>query len=491
MNQIYSTLHDFRVRVQNGLNYFFLVKKMGTRLGIGLLLVIGVFIALISAEMGVTIAGALFILTVGITFVLFCFIRLKLAYFVSLAIPFAFFVAERKFGVDLPLGVLIQVLIFLTLIFIVAKKLVNRDLSFSFLNYDVMYAMLAIYLFNILQILNPNMISVNGWLIIFKGNLGIIAGFIVVMYLLDMKFLRQFILLWMILAFISALYACYQEWFGLPQFEENWIRSDNLRFRRIFIKGSFRKFSLLSDPAAFGIFMASSSLVAIILSFSKLKPKLRVLSGFAALFMLMAMGYSGTRTAYAMVPAGLVIFGLMTITNRRTLIITILGILSFLFILFGPIHGNATINRFRTTFNADDPSLGVRDQNRAYIQSYVYDNPMGGGLMTTGDAGMKYNPNHALAGFPPDSGYLQRALEIGWIGLAIFMVFLFIGLKNGIKNYYRCNNIELKYYYLAFMVFTFSITIAIYAQLATTQVPISYIFYPVMGMMARMKSIDT
>ncbi|MFT7157361.1 MAG: putative inorganic carbon (HCO3(-)) transporter, partial [Parvicella sp.] len=288
-----------------------------------------------------------------------------------------------------------------------------------------------------------------------------------------------------------GLYACYQEWFGMPAFEINWIKSDNLRFRRIFVQGAFRKFSLLSDPAAFGIFMSSSSLVSIILLFSKIQLKYKALLAIGAAFMILGMGYSGTRTSYAMLPAGFTIFGLMTITNKKTLVLIVIGILGFLFLLFGPIYGNATINRFRTTFNSNDPSLEVRDVNRAHIQTYIHQNPMGGGLMTTGDSGLKYNPTHPLAGFPPDSGYLQRALELGWVGLLIFLALLFTAIRTGIKNFYQSKNSEIRYYYLALLVFTFSITIAIYAQLATTQVPISLIFYPVLGIMARMKYIES
>ena len=464
---------------------------MNSPLGAALIGLGSVFLAGFFVIAGYNLSLLLFLAIAGITFLFFCFIRPKIAYFISLAIPFVFFISERRFNVDLPLGVLIQALIFTVLAFILFKKAVNKDFSFSFINYPTTYAMFAVFIYNIIQVLNPNVYGIEGWLIIMRGNLGIIATYFVVLYLMqDIKFVRQFFIVWLSLAFISGLYACYQDWFGMPAFEINWIKADNLRFRRIFVQGAFRKFSLLSDPAAFGIFMSSSSLVSIILLFSKTKLRNKILLGIGAVVMILGMGYSGTRTSYAMLPAGLCIFGLMTITNKRTLFLIVIGILGFLFILFGPIYGNATINRFRTTFNADDPSLEVRDVNRAHIQKYIHANPMGGGLMTTGDSGLKYNPRHPLAGFPPDSGYLQRALELGWIGLLIFLTLLFVGIRTGIRNYYQCENSEIKYYYLALLVFTFSITIAIYAQLATTQVPISLIFYPVLGMMARMKYVE-
>jgi O-antigen ligase len=247
----------------------------------------------------------------------------------------------------------------------------------------------------------------------------------------------------------------------------------------------YRKFSLLSDPAAFGIFMCSSSLITIILAFRPTKRSYRALLLGASLFMILAMAYSGTRTAYAMFVAGLIMFLFMTINNKRTLIFSAVAIFAVFVLLFGPIYGNATINRIRSTFNSEDASLNVRDRNRATIQEYIYSHPMGGGVMTTGDAGMKYNPNHRLAGFPPDSGYLKIVLETGWTGLFLAVLFFYVCLRQGIKNFYHTQDENIRYYYLAITAMVFSISIGSYAQSVHTQVPIMLFFYPSVALLTR------
>lgn len=469
----------------------FIHEKLNNKLGIALFILMALFAAFVGAKLGL-IFGLLFFFGVsGVLFLLITYLYPAIGFFSALVIPFIFFIAERRFQQDFPFGAAVQAILFVTLIFILFKKLVNRDLSFKFLDNNVTYAFLALFIYNLIQGLNPNVSIIDGWLLVVKGNLALLCTYIVGLYLAqDFKFIRIFVIIWLVLAFISAAYACYQEWFGLANFERNWIHADNLRFNRIFVQGKYRKFSLLSDPTAFGIFMASSSIVAFILATRPMKTWVRLFLLFSALVMFMAMGYSGTRTAYAMVPVGILIFGFMTITNRNTLILAIIGALGFLFILFGPIYGNATVNRIRSAFNSDDASLNIRDVNRHSIQPYIYDHPMGGGVMTTGDAGSKYNPNHPLAGFPPDSGYLKIALETGWVGLLLYMIFLFVGMRNGIKNFYAEKEPAKKTYFLAFTTFVFMISIALYAQTVTTQIPISIIFWPLMGILHNLKNVE-
>src|SRR5690242_15203815 len=163
--------------------------------------------------------------------------------------------------------------------------------------------------------------------------------------------------------------------------------------------------------------VAVSTLILAAGPFSYLK---KVLLFAASGFMFFAMAYSGTRTAYIMVPAGIFLYALMTIYQKRTQILSLCFGIFFLLILFFPYNGSDTINRIRSAFAPkDDPSYMVRESNRALVQPYIYRHPIGGGLNTTGIMGLKYSPSHYLAGFPPDSGYLLTALETGWVGLAI------------------------------------------------------------------------
>ena len=141
--------------------------------------------------------------------------------------------------------------------------------------------------------------------------------------------------------------------------------------------------------------------------------------------MTLGMFYSGTRTTTVILPAGMALYLFMTIRSKTTIITLFASVLIALFVLYVPVD-NPVLNRVRSTFNSQDASLNVRDVNRHYIQPYIYAHPIGGGIATTGTEGLTYNPNHLLAGFPPDSGLLKAALEMGWIGLALTMFFYLV-----------------------------------------------------------------
>src|SRR5690606_2488622 len=119
----------------------------------------------------------------------------------------------------------------------------------------------------------------------------------------------------------------------------------------------------------------------------------------------------------------------------------------------------------------EDASLNVRDENRKSIQPYIYENPFGGGIASSGVEGMRFSPNHPLAGFPPDSGLLMTALETGWIGLLLNIIFLLSMIYSGIYYYFRMANEEYKKYIVAIICGIFSIMVTLYSQATIGQMP--------------------
>jgi cell division protein FtsW (lipid II flippase) len=250
--------------------------------------------------------------------------------------------------------------------------------------------------------------------------------------------------------------------------------------------GEFRIFSLFSDPSAFGLGMATTlvfSLVLMVYTKGFLK---KILLFLINLFLLFAVAYSGTRTAYFMIFAGICFYLLLTINQKRTLVVAFVLFLLFAFILFAPIYSNQTINRVRSTFEfSNDASMNLRDINRKKIRPYIYSHPIGGGLSTTGGAGETYVPEHILAGFDTDSGYVRIAVETGWIGFIIQCIFYFLILNSGLKAYMRSFNKLTRFYLLATLTCIFSFVIAQYGQDATDPTPLCFLFYPCLAFLAK------
>lgn len=470
--------------------YYISVQILKQPLFVLALIVVSVSIAFLSSKIDLL---ALFfpILLVGLIFVLVSIIKPELGFFAALILPMGSFELERYIKLNIPIGLLLQAIFFYLLIILLFKNRIKSTNGFNHVKNSISYVIIFTYCHFIIQGFNPNMDSFNGWLFAIRSITGIYLIYYVTLFIFnDLKIVKQFFYLWIILASICAVYACYQEWFGLPSFIINYIHSDPLKLGLYYINGKYRIFSLLSDPAAFGIFMSGSFLVTFVLILYSRTNLKRVLFIVAAFLMLLACAFSGTRTSYVMIPAGLLLFTLMTITNKKTLIVTTMVSLVFAVLLFGPFYGNVTLNRIRSTFNGDDASLNVRDVNRANIQKYIYDHPLGGGVMTSGVAGLEYNPEHRLAGFPPDSGYLQTVLEVGWLGLIILLLFFFISIRLALKRYYQSSDNRVKPYYLSVCLFVFSVAIASYAQVVVGQYPISLFIFSSLAIVSRLKEFE-
>jgi O-antigen ligase/polysaccharide polymerase Wzy-like membrane protein len=414
-------------------------------------------------------------------------------FYYVIILTFFLFDIKRMIDVDIPLGTLIDILILITFIGIVIRKLAKKEAFWKNCDHILVYAYLISFLYSVIEIFNPNAGSGELVLIIFRRYLTLqIFLYCSIQLFPDIASINRFFMIFFGLATLAAMYGCYQEWFGYPKYELDYIFSSQLLVGLYSLdNGNFRKFSFLSDPTSFGILMAAMALISIVMlrSTKGNVKKIAVITGLT--FFLLSMGYSGTRTAYAIFVAGIVLFILMTLTNRNTLIFAALSFIAFVVIIFGPIYGNATINRIRTTFEfSEDASYQVRDINRHSIQPYLQSHPIGGGIGSTGVLNMEQNSDHPLAGFPTDSGFLRAALELGWIGLIIHCALYFMVLQQGVRTYYGSKNRYIKTVVLACTVAIFCYVVAHYAQIAIGPLPGSFLFYSMIAIIIRLKQIE-
>jgi O-antigen ligase len=201
------------------------------------------------------------------------------------------------------------------------------------------------------------------------------------------------------------------------------------------------------------------------------------------LLQFMALGFSGTRTAYIMVPMGLVIMLFVNLRHRNTVIGALIFVFAFLVLMFGPFHGNPTVIRMRTAFSGgEDASLNVRDVNRHRIQPYIYSHPIGGGFLSCepGSGG-------DLDGFPPDSGYLRTALEQGWIGLLLIMINIYLVMQYMVANYFASRTEQEKQFTLVILCVMFSLVVSIYAQESSGLIESALLYYALNGISIKLK----
>ena len=468
---------------------FFLGNLNSTpvKLILGFLAVLAGFLAYHGLSLLVfAFSGAL----VGIIVLYYCLFKPLTGYYLVTLIAFFAFYPNHLLNRDLPLSTLVEFLIWIVFLGSFRQKRDIQKKRNSLLSSAVSIILIIYTMYQLVQFFNPEVDNKEGWIFVMRKFVGFLFLYIMAYRLIDTpsKF-RYFVKFWLVMAFIAAAYGCYQQWFGYLPMELRYIQSDPLEYKLMYQGGMLRKYSFLSDVVSFGVLSGSMAVMTLIFAINEKQKKRKYILFIATIIMMLGMSYSGTRTTTVIVPSGVALYLLMTIKSRTTLITLFASILIAFVIMFAPID-NPSINRIRSTFNSNDPSLNVRDVNRHYIQPYIYTHPIGGGLATAGVPGRRFNPGHFLAGFPPDSGLLQIAMEQGYIGLGLSILLYLMILYQFIFYYFKMKNPEYKLYAVAFASALFSIMITQYAQVSIGQIPGVFFFMSSISLSKRLMEFD-
>lgn len=465
------------------------IGKLGQPLLFGLL-----FFLTIAA--GFFAANGLGFVTFGIAGALICvlivyhciFYPLK-GYYLIIIVAFFSSFPQRIIQKDLPISTFVEVLVLFLFLGTFWKTKGDENSKGNLIKSGISIVLLVNILFFLIEFFNPDN-NPTGWLFGSKRFAVYILFFVISYRLINTpERFRYFIKFWLIMSFIAALYGCWQQWVGFFPFELAYLKNDPHEYALLFQGGVVRKFSFLDGVVTFGNLCGSMAVVATILALTSKKKKEKYQLAFVAWILFLGMSYSGTRTTTIMLPVGIALYILMTLKNKATLMTLFVTLLSVLFVMFAPID-NPTLNRMRSTFDSKDESLNVRTMNRKFIQPYIYDHPIGGGIGASGVEGMRFNPSHPLAGFPPDSGLLKLALDVGWVGLALSMMLYLMILYQGIYYYFKMRNPEYKRYIVAITCGLFAIMCTMYAQVSIGQIPNAFFFYGVMSLFKRLMEFD-
>lgn len=405
---------------------------------------------------------------------------LTAAYFIMLVINVA--------NVNFPLGTTMDALVGILLLAFILRQKFQRN--WQMLRNPISTMILVWIAYNLLEVLNPDAASRMSWIYTVRSVALFMLTYFLFMYKIrTVAFIKFLLKLWLAYCLFAALWSFKQEYIGLAGFEFRALSSNPTNIDLFFIDGRWRKFSIFPDPVTFSYNMVAGALLCIGLIMGPLSKTKKWILGILAFIFLWAMLFSGTRGAYVLVPAG--VFMLIVLNfNRNMLLLAIAGAIGFGTLIVMPTE-NKLIKRFQTAFApAEDASFNVRAANQKKIQPYILSHPMGGGLGATGVWGQRFAPESMLAKFPPDSGYVRVAVELGWIGLLIFCILMFTILRSGILNYYSIQDPMLKSICLSMLLIAFAINIGNYPQEALVQFPMNIYFYLVAALINITKQLD-
>jgi putative inorganic carbon (hco3(-)) transporter len=463
------------------LRYHVVEKKLNSVVGYVLMGALAVAIAYMSVFVSYK---STFMLVGGVTFCVIgvaCVLYPYFGYYTTIIVSCLIFSPERAFGLALPFGFAIEIYSYLTLLGVVTHSYAKQEIDRTFWRHPITVCLLVYLGFYTMQAVNPSLQSKLGWFNYYRKFISFFAFYFMTYCLLNSKErIRFFLKFWVVLITFLALYACKQQWLGFFQWESNWIMADEKRLELLYQQGLMRKFSLLSDPAASGVLFSAFMVFLLVLGLRTSNKKHKYwLYGFSIICFL-AFSYSGTRTGNVIFIGGVFFYALATITDKRTLRFVAAAAIGFILLLSIPVY-NPVLLRIRSTFEGSkDPSAAFRDMNRKRIQPYIYSHPIGGGINTCIPEGLIYSPGHYLASFPSDSGYLKLAVEQGWVGLALALIFYYLILRTGIKNFYRARAPEIRMWYIATLSFVFCLYIGQFSQIVIGQYPTIFLYYGAM-----------
>lgn len=463
--------------------------KLGQPVLFGILFLLtilaGFFAANGAAFVTFGIAGALLCVMV----IYNCVFHPLRGYYLVIIVAFFSSFPQRIVNRDIPISTFVEVLILFLFLGAAWKSRGDENSKGNLLKSGITIFVVINALYFVTEFFNPNNTPA-GWIFSSKRYAVYLLFFVISYKLINTaERFRYFLKFWLVMSFIAALYGCWQQWVGFFPFELNYLKNDPHEYALLFQGGVIRKFSFLDGVVTFGNLAGSMAVLTTILALTEKNKKRRNKLALVAWILFLGMSYSGTRTTTIMMPAGIALYVLTTLKNKATLMTLFVTIMAVLFVIFAPID-NPTLNRMRSTFDSKDESLNVRTLNRKRIQPYIYDHPMGGGIGASGVEGMRFNPSHPLAGFPPDSGLLKLALDMGWIGLALNILMYMMILYQGIYYYFKMRNEEYKRYVIAIACSLFSVMVTMFAQVSIGQIPNALFFYAVLALMKRLMEFD-
>ncbi|MEM6800267.1 MAG: O-antigen ligase family protein [Bacteroidota bacterium] len=465
----------------------FIADRFDSPLGYFFILFIGFGLAYFVGTEGVEVALATLGMVLAIPALMGALFHLRFGVYMTLTTS-VFILGVKRFVGDVPIGVFLDAAVIVMLFGLLIKQIKERDLSF--LKHPLSIFVIAWIGYSLFEGFNPYPRSIIPWIYTVRHIALLMLIYFVGLYVFSKaSYIRNLMRLWVGLSTLGALYGLKQVIWGFSAAEYEWIMADAGIFELYYLVDRFRIFSFFSDPTVFGIMMAASSLMCIpFLRDPNIGRWKRLGIGLLTILMLIAMIYSGTRTAYIIFPAGL--FFMTAMKPTRDMIVMSASVLMLgLGLLIIPTE-NQQILRLRTAFSPESSdSYQTRIQNQAYIQPIIQEYPIGNGLGTTGIWGQRFAPERLLSQFPPDSGYVRLGVETGWIGLLLFCSFMAAILWVSIRTYFRSKNEIQQRYALAFFGFLFALILAHYPQQAITQLPNSIMFYLSMAVIIRIRDV--
>ncbi|HEY9898612.1 MAG TPA: O-antigen ligase family protein [Pantanalinema sp.] len=299
--------------------------------------------------------------------------------------------------------------------------------------------------YQVLEVFNPLAPSLKFGVYGLRDTLRAVGAILVVYYFRSERKLKRFMVFWLGLLTVEGLYGIYQHHHGLLNQEYNWLIESG-SWRTHILNGYVRVFGTVGDAATFGFIEITGALLLVALALSSRGWRVAALLALSVP-MLYAMVLSYSRGPIVAVVAGL---SAMLMLSRNWKLC--LGALLIGTLCLGGLAASGQTGLLDRVMTAAKPGEDASFQVRmGYINDYlprIVERPFGSGLWTAGASGLAVTGGEPIPGttigVPTDNNYFKYGLEMGWVGLSLFIWLIVAAAASAARTYARLERPFLK-----------------------------------------------
>jgi putative inorganic carbon (HCO3(-)) transporter len=407
---------------------------------------------------------------------------------IYLVLLLAFFISiPNRLMEGIPMGIALDVLIVGSMVGLLYKSTVDNN--WSVFNTPMTVAILSWACMNVAEVVNPSAASRAAWFYVIRPAVEYMMLFFLTYSALDTpRKLNRFLFSILGLSMFSACWGIKQTTSGYFQWELNYVMSHDI-VHLVFNYGRWRAIGSIGSPSQFGMIMAFISMLSIALLTVYTGWHVRLFLVVSIITTLLAMVYSGTRTAYIIVPVFYFVW--VILSRNKKLYFSLLLAAGIMTLIATMPTNNYHVQRIQSMFKgSEDASYQTRDRNRKMIMPWIAAHPIGGGLGSTGVWGQRFSPGTFLANFPPDSGLVRVSVELGWVGLLFFLNVYYHVLVKGSLLYWQMNNPKYKSIVAGMIAGISPLLIAEWGQEVVGVFPLSLLFWMFVAILFRAVYFD-
>lgn len=380
-----------------------------------------------------------------------------------------------------PIGLALDGILCLMLLRLALDLLAQRNVYIF--RSPVTAAVMAFLGYQVLEIFNPAAPSIWYGIYGLRVTLRMAGFFLVIYYFRNRKAIVRLVMGWLILLLGIGAYGIFQHHHGLLWQEMHWLLTEGNAQTHI-LKGYVRVFSTVGDAATFGFLMIIGVLFACAMALSQpWRWRLALLAGCLPLLYGMAISYSrGPVVSLLAGVAALLLAAKNFWFTTGVIAVGTLGLATLVATGSSPL-----LERLGTAVHpADDASFNVR---MAYVNEYlpeIAQRPFGFGINTSGGGARRVSGDErirdSVVGVPTDNYYFKVALEMGWVGLLLWLWLNIALLWHAFQVHQRLNEPQLKAAALGTASVLVAIAVGAFSNDILAQKPISELFWLCAGL---------